>query len=94
MGHCLVTETGRTANLQFIDWIYQPRKSSSPRRTRRNTKKHEENQCAAEACRGHRVHPEGDCPIIDSELNNFVFFVVQLPNLGSMERHRNQWPST
>jgi hypothetical protein len=38
------------------------------------------------ACRGHQVHPEGDCPIIDSALNNFVFFVpfvVQLPNFGS-----------
>ena len=49
------------------------------------TKKHEDHQSAVEACCGHRVHPDGDSPIIDSALNNFVFFVpfvVQLPNSG------------
>jgi hypothetical protein len=37
-------------------------------------------------CRGYRIHPDGDCPIIDSALNNFVFFlpfVVQLSNSRS-----------
>ena len=43
-------------------------------------------RCDVEACCGHPVHPDGDSPITDSALNDFVFFVpfvVQLPDFGS-----------